>query len=1226
MNDWVFRGQGTQGIGQGDGGHVARGEQFLSASSVVAQDRALLKAIRPWMTLDARDADHRAVEQELEAWSYVYVQRRPMVVRMVSNPLFQKYDRRAAYFSQAWIGAPDDDLILSLGRATDFEPAGDPDVAPAPSAALTAHSAAPPDLESEVFAVAERLLAHFLDAIASNGTVVISAPIVAFRQRSPLPVAIGLAAATLPAPYRAEFPIRCFTRNPRLFASARAVALPEESLTDSFEVYPRRVVLNAMGESPHGVRPSGDAKAYAMVALRSARVMPAAVLRLSRDAGRHVRPPAPIPPSLVEVAHLVSFLSYASTVPASSFDTFRQLVPQLPDRTTLPLAALLTKKVWASASDSDLRWVLTTTDLPDMVTGENAQDDRSQLRSACIPVAIARGLQVQASALPSGPHRLDHAAWLTSHGLMSTSHLASLSSTVATGALPGGTGLAQVLRAEAKEAEATGLPWTRADDPQALARQLAIAPALLEDAVRWSDSGALSADWLGEFADFADRPARLELAEQLFAAVAKSSTQRDSLLARAATLASRMVAESDPLGPSTLNAALGLARALPEGGSPHLVLDLLELLARAGARGVTGRSSLPGWIHAARDEQTARAVVTAALDPSRQALREEDVIADDRLGFDRWTAHVIDLIVNNWASFESTAPRTAVRLLHAAVKQGPDGRENSRARVVLLGSITRTINEASELHWRATADALIGTGLWLPFSSSDALSASGRRRLALGWLGAASARSRSAPTPIEEWEWVRDELARPDHGSVDPENAAGLTAAEVRATLDGGTARWPWIPRFERTQLRDLFSLAADLEALALLLDAIVLDATDPHGELAAVVRLPRGPSGVLPSPELVENALETWAEKTGPESKLWQLQSPTGLGVLVRDVPRPGERLLARDLLVLYSGSGAAAPRVAARLTVWLNGDSPRDPELIRMLLRLGRERGLWSDAEFLQHGLTWFRSAPFDDDLPLLQALNGVVEGMDAPTWREPPNERASAIAEKLLTQHKLRGLASLIDRRLLAGRIQYFEYGDFPDGLVRFLLFKGKSREGESCRAAFRARVRASRTAVAPVAILNARLLALEEHIRGDARRSMHRLGPSLWMTFIEAHPEICHYDVDSGTVPALEVLFFLESTTKYHHVANDFLRLPLTLRATGRGLISEWQHFLDSLQWWKAIFATIQHAHARHKYDDGPAVENVLGLANERRYRLRTWMVHTAFSTPTAYAPPSGRNSA
>lgn len=1214
--DWIFRGQGTQGIGQGDGGRVSRGEQFLAASAAVARDKVTLKAIRPWMTLDARDGDHRTLDHQLEAWSYVVLDGRAVVVRMVSNPLFQKYDRRAAYFSQAWLGAPGQDTVLSLGQPNDFNAAGDPDAAPVPDSMLEIRTGAPQGHGERVLPVAQRFLAHFLDAIAAQATVVIPAPLESFRQGSELSLAMGLATAALPAPYRQHFPVRCFTRNPRLFASARAVAVPEDALSDTAEAYRHRIILAPDGNVVRGSPPSEVASVYASIAMQSARVMPAAMLRLSVDAGRHVRPEQAIPKRLVEVAHVVSFLSYTATLPPRTGDTFQQLVPQITGKTAIPLVDLIRAEAWDRTSDRDLLWVLTTPDLPDMEPNRSATNDLEHLRVACLERASRRSLTIGASALPRAHRRLDHAAWLAVGGLMDHAELAKISVDVATSDLPAGDGLVQVLRAEAEQADASGIRWTRADDPRALAQKLAVAPNVLEDAVRWSDSGALGSAWLGEFAELAGQPARLELAQQLFSTMsARTGRPSASLLARASTVAGRMVRERDPIPPPVLEAAIRLIRVLPDDSPAGLIIDLNELCARAGVRGATGRASLPGWILNAEDREAARAVVSAALDPERVALAPTDVIESDSVIFPKWNSHVLDLIVGAWDRFEPGSPRTAVALLDAAVRtpQAP-GAVGIKSR--LATSITASLNDGSGETWRATADSLVRFGLWLPFTTNEDLSQLGRRNLAIGWLGSPSARTRATPPSIEAWEWIQSELGRHPHEGPGVKRT-GLTAGDVRAILADGRPQWCWIPRFERSQIRDLCELAADLETLALLVDAIVLDTQRPQD--GSLIDQHNDRSAESLARQFVEKAVIQWAGNAPGGKSSWSLLRPTGIAVLLNDHPRPGERLIAEDLATLYAGAGAAVPRIGPRLTLWLDGDALRDPGSIARLLRIGREHGAWEDPHFFSHVLKWFRANPFVENTELLRALDQKLEGLPTPSWRQPATDQAKRAGDHLLTRHGFRNLAALIDRSLVASRISYFDYSAFPEGLARYLILGGKQPDLDAACAALNERAAACKTPVQPVSELALRLVELKEHLDSTTRVAMERSGPNRWLNILHALPNLCNYDAGTGVVPALQVLIFLTGPEEQASVAEAFLGRALAERALGRGPLEPWNGYFDSLQWWTAIYNTTRKFASRP--DHATAAEHfILRTAQKPRYRLKMIRIHHAFSPPPKPRPP------
>lgn len=274
----VYRGQSTQGIGEGLGSQVAHGEQYLIGTSLDGGTQ-WLETMRPWMTLDSDQGDHEKLKDQLEAWSCFRSGERLLVARLVSAGV---YDRRVTYFSHGriWtLGAsmpPGCDPGLLLGQSDAFEaPWRDgetgrrvPDRAPSMTR--------PHDVEASSQA-AISFLAHLLQACIQKRPLIIAVPLADFLAGSPLHALVSFARGGLPAGLKRDCNVRVFTRTPELFLGhlrASLVVVPTDVASQALGVRREAFLLDRNGGRLEGPIVERSALAYAEAVLKRAVKIP----------------------------------------------------------------------------------------------------------------------------------------------------------------------------------------------------------------------------------------------------------------------------------------------------------------------------------------------------------------------------------------------------------------------------------------------------------------------------------------------------------------------------------------------------------------------------------------------------------------------------------------------------------------------------------------------------------------------------------------------------------------------------------------------------------------------------------------------------------------------------------------------------------------------------------------------------------------------------------------
>jgi len=270
----IYRGQSNTGIGEGEGGSSQRGEQYLAADSLFAKDKALLKAIRPWLTFDANVSDQQKTRNQLCGWSYFSYKEWCFIVYLQPAGV---HDLRAAYFSHARVYPKDEchqnqDLGLLLAQPQAFDtPWRDNDK-------KTHITPPPPELISKEPVLQEsatviQLLAHLYQAIILDYPLIMAVSVMEFIADSPLHPIISFIRAALPLKLKCECRIRVYTSTPDLFLRQEKVQLlviPDNKIREALFAREDALVLNREGIITHGQKRilSKEATAYAKTVLK----------------------------------------------------------------------------------------------------------------------------------------------------------------------------------------------------------------------------------------------------------------------------------------------------------------------------------------------------------------------------------------------------------------------------------------------------------------------------------------------------------------------------------------------------------------------------------------------------------------------------------------------------------------------------------------------------------------------------------------------------------------------------------------------------------------------------------------------------------------------------------------------------------------------------------------------------------------------------------------------
>jgi len=302
----IYRGYSYEGLGEGPGRPIARGEQFLEADPPFRQDADALSALRPWMTLDLDAGDHRRLGDRLEAWSSFSYADWAVVVRLAPSGTF---DRRAAYFSHgrafakaAVSGAADPGALLGRSEAFDTHwPGGGGEAA----AAVPAPEMVRPDQVAAEKETAAALLAHLLQGLLSGRPTVMAVPVDELVTGAPLHALVSFARAALPPLLKQRCRIRVYARSPELFLGrmeCHLLVVPDAVASDALSVRRDAVLLDRRCQRHAGSEPDPQVRAWARKVTLWACERPWALLGFAARYGEQIWDGCDGPPGGHEVA------------------------------------------------------------------------------------------------------------------------------------------------------------------------------------------------------------------------------------------------------------------------------------------------------------------------------------------------------------------------------------------------------------------------------------------------------------------------------------------------------------------------------------------------------------------------------------------------------------------------------------------------------------------------------------------------------------------------------------------------------------------------------------------------------------------------------------------------------------------------------------------------------------------------------------------------------------
>ncbi|MBT3219857.1 MAG: hypothetical protein HN348_12275, partial [Proteobacteria bacterium] len=385
----LYRGQARQGIGEGTGESVF-GEQYLAIDDDLRGNGSIFEAARSWMTLDARDSDHQQLADQLEAWSLFQHGDYTAIVRMVTNPHFRKYDKRAAYFAHArfWLGTTRH-VTSHFGQASLFdEPAPDAMSLPDAHSDETASIAEVPPKDPEQ---AIRFLAQMMQAHLFGYPLIVVAELEDFARNASLLPIVSFALAAMPKSLKAKARIRFFTSTPRLFLShlgATVVVVLKRDAPDALKAADNVILLDREGNQGRGPTLHSNIDAYARAVVGRALKLPSGLLPFTERVDEFIA--APEPPNDLLRSSIVALynIAYATQHPEKIGRMIRKsIAPQIArGHRLLPVDRLLPaheQGIWSDVADTDLIGLVLDDDLPSPKLDENprSEGDRGRFKA-----------------------------------------------------------------------------------------------------------------------------------------------------------------------------------------------------------------------------------------------------------------------------------------------------------------------------------------------------------------------------------------------------------------------------------------------------------------------------------------------------------------------------------------------------------------------------------------------------------------------------------------------------------------------------------------------------------------------------------------------------------------------------------------------------------------------------------------------------------------------------
>ncbi|HEX2835313.1 MAG TPA: hypothetical protein VHW00_20025 [Thermoanaerobaculia bacterium] len=789
----LYRGQSYNGVGEGPGRTVQRGEQYLHVSKDLYRTD-LLDAIRPWLTLDSDPADHARLSDRLEAWSTFTASEYCFVVRLVS---YGTFDSRAAYFShaRAWkLDAlpPGFDPGLNLGCDDAFATPWSED--PPPDNFSSTTSIVRPEQLRHEAETAALFLGHLLHAMMHGYPLVIVAPISDFIAGSALPALVSFARGALPGRLRSTCRLRIYSQSPDVFLrrlGAHLVVIPQSIATAAVAESPHATFLDRAGNKIIGRDSDSLSKDYANAVVDRAVALPSALSPFS-ERFQFEMDDLPCRGNVRATVRITYNIAYAL---AGDGERRSKLLAEYLPRASSRLGAgvqwqrLIQAEEWRAFPRNTL--------IDQLLMGvpDESVEQREFVR-AMEDGASALRIQVDDRLpgwwVPEDPLRLRRLIELFLHqpALISERALAErtialpLDQLAATGALH------RLLEAE----QNTDFLRGRNRQGAELAAYATQRP-VFDILTRAVASGRLPSDWAQVFVRKASADELTVAAEQWLTLPGFCRSWNNVpkiLLDRLREL---------PSPPTALAASIREGCGLDPAEDPETYLRLADLLIRIEEAEGSTRNPLLAALWAAAPKFSAKSrdfLETIAFDSAWHCLRFDALSLDDLLQF---------------------APLLTRDSSYSALYVELD----QRVRVACEPVISKLVATAWWYFWRRNSQL---------DSQDDAklLHAS-----ALAWLKA-HLRGQTAPT-LEAWAIIVKDLA------------PHVTGAELAALCDASTEKNPWppIPPFESEQMAEMISLCADLGALAEIDDA---QSRLPHIQsLDVLSRSPfadRFPSGAL--------------------------------------------------------------------------------------------------------------------------------------------------------------------------------------------------------------------------------------------------------------------------------------------------------------------------------------------------------------------------------------------
>lgn len=857
----IFRGQSRTGIGEGGGVLVLHGDQYLAADEPYSSNKALLAAIRPWVSFDAQTEDHLELKSKLEGWSYFGYQNYRLVTRMSDAGM---YDHRHAYFShtQVWSAADFDyaDPGAHLGRSEVFDqPWRDTSRPGSPAIGLPETIVRYEQVIAEA-AVAEALLAHFYQALIEQRPMVLAVPSEDFASGSALHALVSFARAALPGGLKRDCRIRVYTGAPHRFLTGdlavNLLVIPDRLASDAVHARRDALLVKRDGTASSGAVPGADYLGYAKAILK--RLANAELVRgllpfTSRFSGFAGERPVP-GEKLVRMVPLIFNIAAAFSHNDERHQS--ELLQYLLSSATqkhpeLEWDHLLTERDWQNFSAEAIEQTFKAPSPPLQTPSLQAllRNLAGQLR------ARKRSLDeyvVAWSVADRDDAQLGKLSEYMRYRLVEPDNIARLTTATPTerlAALPDPSGII--------EAEAASRSLSkRRDDAEALAA-LALHPPTLSALASATDQGLLDDGWAMALL----QRRGLDLAnvcELLFPLAVRGGRWSRCWQKLFQRLRTEKVAEAA--------LEMSIRQLAPAQAINKIFLEVLELSARYALPSFKALQNRFLSLLKTLPDELQDEVVQLAFDPDWSSINAIDLDDDGELRGD-WLWKFADRLFSE----PSLVAVLKTHTLAIAVHQG-------LISPAVQYFCAREIDRRMDREPGPTIGVLIEFNLWTWWRPASQLP--NHRELALGWLG--HERWSQSPSPrvfIDSWNWVMADVDK-----IDP-------ALMSRLERRGGGASFPWIAPFEDRQIADL---AMRSEGLGALLELSVHVAQRFGGDMEKAASLVLG---AINRQDLLRAAL--WVIPGIARTSDWKMPPAEDMEILARGVgpthQKTMERLLRR-------------------------------------------------------------------------------------------------------------------------------------------------------------------------------------------------------------------------------------------------------------------------------------------------------------------------------------------